>query len=368
MGHMIEDKLKELKAIFAQRLQNARKMRGLSQAQLAERLNGVVTSTAIEKYEKGEMMPRSSATMVALAEALNTRVDDLLRPFNVLVDCSKFEFRKKAKLGKKAIEAIKLTIQLRIDKYLQIERIAGEEQPYDISMFNTHVVNEEDARRLAIDIRKEWELGMGPISQPIQVLESKGVKVIEVNIDADPSLFDGTSNMVEGIPVLVINKASTDEERKRLTLFHEFGHQVMKFNEDISDKMKETLCNVFANEMLLPSETFHALFGSKRQIIANFELADVRREYGISIPAIMMKAKQLGVVNESRYRWFCIQSRKQGPFQAFVNESVAEPMHTTRFERLVYRCLSNETISTSFAANMLNISVGEVISNYGYEM
>ena len=84
------------RAIFAQRLQNARKICGLSQAELVAKMEDLaiklpilfmaVSTTAIEKYEKGIMFPESDKILGTLAEVLNTHVAELLRPFTVQVD------------------------------------------------------------------------------------------------------------------------------------------------------------------------------------------------------------------------------------------------------------------------------------------
>ena len=49
----------------------------------------------------------------------------------------------------------------------------------------------------------QYNAAIGPISNAINLLENNGVKVIEV--EEDPELFDGTSSMVDGIPVVVLN-------------------------------------------------------------------------------------------------------------------------------------------------------------------
>ena len=368
------------RAIFAQRLQNARKICGLSQAELVAKMEDLaiklpilfmaVSTTAIEKYEKGIMFPESDKILGTLAEVLNTHVAELLRPFTIQVDCSKFEFRKKAKLGKKAVEAIKLKIQQRIEKYVEIERIAGMESSFDASVLKDVIVSDADsARAAAMKLRQEWELGIGPIPHPISVLEAHGVKVIEV--EEDPLLFDGTSNMVEGIPVLVLNreevktedgKSIPNEERRRLTLFHELGHQVMHFSEGLSDKEKENLCNVFANEMLIPSTTFRQIFGEKRSSISYWELKDVQGEFGISARALMMKAVQLGVITSSKHKWFCINLNKNASLREALDKPAVQVQHTSRFDRLVYRSLDSELITHSKAAQLLDISMSELKS------
>jgi Zn-dependent peptidase ImmA (M78 family) len=219
-------------------------------------------------------------------------------------------------------------------------------------------------------LRKKWKLGLGPIPQPISVLEAHGVKVIEV--EEDPLLFDGTSNTVEGIPVLVLNKAEVitedgkhlqNEERRRLTLFHELGHQVMHFSEGLSDKEKEDLCNVFANEMLIPSSTFRQIFGEKRASISYWELKDVQREFGISARALMMKAVQLGVISASKHKWFCINLNKNASLREALDKTAVQVQHTSRFDRLVYRSLDSELITHSKAAQLLGISLSKLKNN-----
>lgn len=378
---MEEQKKNELRAIFARRLQNARKICGLSQAELVAKMEELVmklpilykavSTTAIERYEKGIMFPESDLILGTLAEVLNTHVTDLLRPFTVQVDCSKFEFRKKSKLGKKAVEAIKLKIQQRIEKYVEIERIAGVETKFDGDILSRFLVmDDKTAREAAMHLREVWKLGLGPIPQPISVLEAHGIKVIEV--EEDPLLFDGTSNTVEGIPVLVLNKAEkTDgdakylqnEERRRLTLFHELGHQVMSFAPEVTDKEKEELCNVFANEMLIPSCIFRQIFGDKRASISYWELKDVQREFGISVRALMMKATQLGIITQSKHKWFCINLNKNETLRKELDKTAVQVQHTSRFDRLVYRSLDSELITHSKAAQLLDISMSELKRN-----
>ena len=370
--------LNELKQTFARRLRVARLMCGLSQAELVAKMKELaedfpalyksVSTTAVERYENAVMFPENSSILVTLAEALNTNVDNLTRQFTIRID-KDFSFRKKSKLGKKRIDVVKMKVQQGIEKYVEIERITGDEPKFDAFFNNIVVKKAEDARLVANELRKKWNLGDGPISQPIVVLEEHGVKVIEV--EEDPELFDGTSTIVEGLPVVVLNKCESfrpeskhtfSPERRNLTLFHELGHQIMNIPDDVSDKEKENLCNVFANEMLIPSNTFLNIFGNKRQAITIVELKDVQRTFGISARALMMKAYQLGVINKSRYVGFCIKMNDPANerLRKTLDGSSMPAEHTSRYERLVFRALSSETITTSKAAEMLDISVSEL--------
>ena len=370
--------LNELKQTFARRLRVARLMCGLSQAELVAKMKELaedfpalyksVSTTAVERYENAVMFPENSSILVTLAEALNTNVDNLTRQFTIRID-KDFSFRKKSKLGKKRIDVVKMKVQQCIEKYVEIENITGDEPKFDAFFNNIVVKKAEDARLVANELRKKWNLGDGPISQPMVMLEEHGVKVIEV--EEDPELFDGTSTIVEGLPVVVLNKCESfspeskhtfSPERRNLTLFHELGHQIMNIPDDVSDKEKENLCNVFANEMLIPSKTFLNIFGNKRQAITIVELKDVQLNYGISARALMMKAHQLGVINKSRYVGFCIKMNDPSNerLRKTLDGSSMPAEHTSRYERLVFRALSSETITTSKAAEMLDISVDEV--------
>ena len=205
--------LNELKQTFARRLRVARLMCGLSQAELVAKMKELaedfpalyksVSTTAVERYENAVMFPENSSILVTLAEALNTNVDNLTRQFTIRID-KDFSFRKKSKLGKKRIDVVKMKVQQCIEKYVEIENITGDEPKFDAFFNNIVVKKAEDARLVANELRKKWNLGDGPISQPMVMLEEHGVKVIEV--EEDPELFDGTSTIVEGLPVVVLNK------------------------------------------------------------------------------------------------------------------------------------------------------------------
>ena len=64
---------------------------------------------------------------------------------------------------------------------MEIERLMGEEIGCDVSFKDKVVRNRDDARKLAAELREKWSLGLGPIANPINVLEAHGVKVIEVD-------------------------------------------------------------------------------------------------------------------------------------------------------------------------------------------
>lgn len=345
----------DMKDIFPIRLKNARKMRGMSYRKLSECMDGEVSANALAKYERGEIFP-SSKVMIKLSSALNVRIDDFFRPVTVNVDLESIKYRKKASLGKKEIEAINYYATSELEKYIEVERMSGEEGDFSTNYFDVPVKDDNDALSIAARFRQDFHLGSAPIATPIEMLETAGVKIIEVDAC---NRFDGDSFTVDGIFVIVLNK-NFPSERKRLSLFHEVGHKVMKFQEGVDE---ERLCNIFANEVLLPTEVFIGKIGRIRKDISLVELKDLQRQFGISVEAMMVKARQAGVISQNRYVSFYKYKNKSKRFKEEVESSVFEKECCQRYERLVFKLLANEVITESKCASLIGCSIQEVREN-----
>lgn len=337
---------------FAQRLINARKIRCMSQRELCNSVDGKVSPTAIAKYEKGQTMP-SSDVLIVLSKALNMKIDYFFRPFTVDIDPSKFEFRKKSSLGNKRVESIKYLVCSEIEKYLEIEAILGMTSNFSFDYSNTIIEGENEVKLMAIRLRNDLNVGSDAIVSAVDLLESAGVKIIEVDHD---NSFSGTCNEAGGLPVIVVNK-NMSSERKRLTIFHELGHLLMHFADGVD---VEKMCDIFANEVLIPSDRFKTLIGESRHDISLVELQAIQREYGISVDALMKKALLLNIITERRYASYYKKKNALPEFKKNVESSLYPMEYTCRFERLVYRALASEVISFSKAAALLDKSVNEV--------
>lgn len=342
-----------MKQIFAQRLINARKIRCISQRDLSKLVK--LSPTAIAKYEKGLIMP-SSTMLIAFSKALDFKLDYFFRPFTISIDASKFEFRKKSSLRQKQVESIKYLVCSQIEKYIEIENLLNIKSDFVLNYRDYVVESEEDAINLATKFRKDLNIGLGAIVSSVELLESIGIKIIE--IDADDK-FDGTCNNADSIPIIVVNK-NANSERKRLTIFHELGHLILNYSRGVDE---EKMCTIFANEILIPSEQIKAIIGESRHDISLIELQSMQKEYGISVDALMAKAKQLNIITENRYASFHKKKNALPDFKKAVEKSIYPMEHTNRYERLVYRALASDIITTSKAASFLNTSVNEIRNN-----
>lgn len=342
--------------IFSKRLKSAREMKNLSMAALSNLLGGSVSPQAIYKYEAGKMLP-GSALLIDLSKVLEVPVDFFFRPYTVSI--SGIEFRKKSKLGikeRKSIEGIAID---KVERYVEIEDVAGIKAENQLLVIP--VKDEEDVVNAAHDLRDRWGMADGNIVNVIKLLEDHGIIVIEIEASGD---FDGLSGMANEIPVIVLNKEFPCAERKRFTALHELGHLVMRFEEGTDERRIESLCHLFASEMLLPREVFKEKVGDlyHRQISLQ-EFAEIQRRYGISIDALMYKAKEAGMIPESRYRNYCILKNTRQAFREYAMASRTVMEFSDKFSYLVFNALAKDLISVSKAASLLDMPVDKVVSS-----
>lgn len=350
--------------IFAKRLNQARKREKLSMEDLCSKMDCAVTKQAISKYENAQMMP-SSSILIELARVLKVNLDFFFRPFEVNDETFEVSFRKKSKMSARDVESLKIQIQDETERYLETEQILGETRNESLLNFQEEGVlsTPADMVRCAQRVRTEWELGTDNIANVQEMLESHGILVIYTQ---GPEEFFGVSGYINNDrPVIVLNSLQPHIERRRLTALHELCHLLFnkQFDPNLTERQKENLCNSFANELLLPSSVLLSRFRGGG-FIALDELDSLAMIYGISIDAIIYKLKELGIINEQRYRWINIHKNQDPHFKERLERSCYEEKTIDHFVPMVYTALARDLITTSKAASLLNTTVDEVLNNY----
>ena len=335
---------------FGSRLQLARKMAGLSYQGLADKLNGLVTKQALHKYEQGSMHP-DSEKLIALANALDVTVNFFFRSEPVKLEG--IEFRKQVSLPVKEREAIESRITDTMGRYLEAERLLGATKKFVNPVPKEEVTDPEQAEELADLVRRKWKLGVDAIPSVYETLEQQAIKVMEC---AGSVKFDGLHTRVDGHMVIVVNEEK-DVVRKRFTACHELGHALLNIPEDLDHKTKERICHRFAGAFLFPREQFMERVGPKRARFMLDELEDWKRSWGISIKAIILRSRDLGIITDSTYKRMLIAYNKAGYHK---NEPGAYPVEerTVRFEQLVLGGLAKDILSLNQSADLLNMKVG----------
>lgn len=112
--------------------------------------------------------------------------------------------------------------------------------------------------------------------------------------DFGTSRVDGLSQWVGDHPVILFHDAAP-VDRVRFTLAHELGHLVLHADALSTDDV-EAQANAFAGELLLPAEVI-------RPALRNLKigrLLDLKREYGVSMQAIVERAYHLDLLSPAQ--------------------------------------------------------------------
>jgi Zn-dependent peptidase ImmA (M78 family)/DNA-binding XRE family transcriptional regulator len=337
--------------MFGERLNRARAASGLSQDALGKFIG--VSANMIKKYEHNQSMP-SSSVLIKLLKTLDVRSEYFFRPVNV--ELKNVEYRKRSTTPKNLLKRIRADVLDQAERWLQLSNLWPNfpvepfKQPNELPGIISSI---DEADLFSELIREKWDLGMNPIPDLIDLIESKGILVIVTDVEQNAK-FDGLQAEIEGQPVLVIS-ANWAGDRQRFTLAHELGHLLVQGR--LSDGLdEEKVCNRFASAFLLPKKAFIEHFGEKRYNLEARELYLLKHEFGVSMAACLYRAKDLGIINESLYKksWFLFSKkgwRKQEPGSAYPAEK------TFLFEQLIYRGLSDGILSESKAAELMGISL-----------
>ncbi|REE82994.1 Zn-dependent peptidase ImmA (M78 family) [Lutibacter oceani] len=339
--------------IVANRIKNARILKCLSQQNVADELG--ISKQMICKYENGESMPTSSK-LLDLSKLFGLKIDYFFSSFQI--ELGEINFRKKSTFPMKKQDSLKEQIKINLENYLWIEDSLSIDYNFKNIIKNSKINSIEDIENIVLKLRTEWNIGIDPIHNIIQLLEDKEIKVIEL-FDVDEK-FDGMATYVNNkFPVIVVN-GNFPVERKRFTLLHELGHLLLNLPE-CNVKQEENYCNKFAAEFLFPKNIVIKEFGGKREHITLTELISTQKKYGISIPAIVYRLVDAGILSKLRHANFYKKIRFNPSLEREVNHSRFEtPEKSNRYERLVYRALAQENISFSKASSLLNKNIESI--------
>lgn len=348
--------------MFGDRLRLARKRAGLSLRALSSRIDGQVSAQAISRYEANEITP-SSGVLVALAKALDVSLDFLMSEQEVVL--SGIEFRRASGTSAQDRSRVEAEVLGNVERYLAVEDVLGldsaahalAEQP------KQKVETLEEAERLADQLRSTWKLGIDPIPSMTHLLEDKGFKVLRIALPAKVSglTCDVGRRDQSKVTVIVVNSRAT-VERWRFTLAHELAHHVIGA---CSENLKlEKAVDRFAASFLMPRQHVLLEMGKARTSLAYEELIALKRFYGVSAASFLYRLGTIGIIDEGvvayAFQTYARAWRTAEPRPLATDGEVGRQEVPERFERLVYRAVSEGLISLPKAALLLSRPVPEV--------
>ena len=347
---------------LGQRIKVSRQALGLSLRDLESKIDNRVSAQAISKYEREESMP-SSGVLIALAGVLGVSEDYLVSDTDIVLES--VDFRKKCFTGAREKNQVEAKVLDFLERYLTVEDILG------LSTVNWDMPREApwpilndlaEVEQAALGLRLYWKVGENPIPNLVELLEDRGIKILSIplsdNIDGLAARVGRNSKKATS-SVIVVNRNQWGE-RQRFTIAHELGHMALEVGSRIDE---EKAAHRFASAFLMPAETLRAEIGKFRKSMGWSELFELKRLFGVSVQALTYRCKEIGIFNKSLFQYLFKEFNRRG-WRTFPYEepySIEKGEEPTRFRRLCYRALAENLISEAKAAELLGLSVHELV-------
>lgn len=303
----------------ARRLVIARWQKGWTKKALADEVG--ITPQAIALFESGKSKPTvQTASVIAVALGFDRR-------FFYVQEIETAEMHAVSFRSRRSMPA---TVR---DKTLSSGEIgAGIVSPYirdrfslpSLALRDLSGTEPEDA---ATSLRKEWQLGFGPIMNVVHLLEAKGVELYWFNERNE--MVDAISFWWNGRPYALVSMRERPGERVRFDLAHELGHLVLhRWVNDLTAREVEIAANRFASAFLLPA----AQFKSECPVYPTIsELLLLKPRWRVSVSAMVYRSHDVGLLTQRQYE------RAYREISARWKSKKNEPNPLTREESLVHR-------------------------------
>lgn len=346
----------------------ARKRRGLTKRALAQEVG--VTDRSITAYESGQTLPENQ-TVEKIALALRFPIEFFFADDveELPVEVASFRALTKMTAAQRDIALSAGAVALLLNQWIEKKfDLPSPDFPEDYRVFangkpktDTHMQSSEgdsypnlgrenDPEAAAEMLRRYWELGELPIKNMIALLESKGVRVFSLSVDARE--VDAFSMWYGDCPFVFLNTKKT-AERCRFDAAHELGHLVMHRHGAPQGQEAEKEANAFASAFLMP----------RRSILANApktatlkSLISHKKYWNVSAAALNYRLHSLSLTTDWTYRTLCIDLAKLGR----GHEPEPSPFETSQVLKKVFASLREDGISKYDVAKELLIQPEEI--------
>ncbi|WP_417277096.1 helix-turn-helix domain-containing protein [Castellaniella sp.] len=350
------------------RLTLARKRRGMKKRELAEQIG--LTEKSVSNYEAGLQEPEIT-TLGRLSKALRFPEafffgDDLEVPSP---DVASFRSLSKmtapqrdSALGAGAValllnDWIESRFQLPDPDVPDLGREGGaaqgskSDQDSQESEEYPSRVSAQDPESAAEMLRAHWGIGEQPVKNMIALLESKGVRVYSLAIDAKE--VDAFSMWKGGRPFVFLNTFKS-AEHCRFDAAHELGHLVMHQHAQPQGPDLEREANAFASAFLMPKAS---VLANAPRAAALPSLIRHKKYWLVSTAALNYRLHALGLTTDWTYRTLCIQIAQAG-YRTHEPESINHEKSLVLGK--VFMALRDDGMSKADVARQLAIQPEEI--------
>lgn len=277
------------------RLVLARRLAGVQRTRIAAAVG--VTPAAVTQFEKGLSRP-TLPVLEGMSDALGVP-PEFFRSGNPVPGLSPGgahfrSLRATTSLEREAALAfaeVALVVFSALERFVELPEVSLPELevPADLET--------DDAVSLARASRKLMGLEGGPVPNMVRLLEAHGAVVIEMHEGSHR--VDAFSHQGQLRPVVVLSSLKGDRARRRFDAAHELGHLVMHHDIEPGSRLAEEQAHAFAAEFLAPGDELGPQLPTKLDWLALHEL---KRRWGISLKALVVRSFKLGRFGETTYQ------------------------------------------------------------------
>jgi Zn-dependent peptidase ImmA (M78 family)/transcriptional regulator with XRE-family HTH domain len=295
-----------------ERLIQARESWGISATSLAELVG--VSAQSISHYEQNTHSP-GHEVMESLASQLKFPRAFFLRPVRVGDDAPIFWRSKSAALksARRRARVRMLWLQEIVEFVSQFFNFPDVRLP-DFGIPDFKKLTDQDVEKFSNACRIEWGMGNGPVVNVCTLLESKGVFVSRMRMDADG--LDAFAHWPHGQnPFVVLGRDKENAPRSRFDAAHELAHLVLhrcvdqkRINTPADLKLLESQAHRFASGFMMPAQGF------TQEVWAPTldSLLNLKERWGCSLAAMIKACKYNGLVDDEQEKRLWINYNRRG--------------------------------------------------------
>ncbi|RUS55086.1 hypothetical protein QI30_08970 [Kurthia sp. 3B1D] len=301
---------KDLKFQFqGSKLKEARESRGLTIRELTTEL-GLNNHQTLSKYENNKAIPPSNV-LFNLVRILKIPINYFYSEKPVIDAEIPVFFRSKANttVKLKKIHQVRIGWVEEIFNYLNTIIEFPESKLPRIEKKKSTIFTPtdfEEIEKLALDLRVDWGLTNGPITNLTRLFEQKGIIVSMDN--SNDGLIDACSSWDDNRLFIMIGSALSSPSRIKFTLAHELGHYLLHYHLSKEDFNKKDIykrieieANYFASAFLLPAPAF-----SEELISHTLDYYKIlKKRWHVSIQSMVYRSKELNLITDyqASYLW-----------------------------------------------------------------
>lgn len=329
-----------------------------------------ISERSISAYEKGDQQPESHS-LTKIANALSFPETFFLDadPEELTPDVASFRSMTKMSARQRDIALGAGSIALMLNEWIEAKfNLPSHELPdFGREAIRLTQLSQDPSRQEGIpfptqssanepesaaeSLRSQWGLGELPAKNMIALLESKGIRVYSLAIDAKE--VDAFSMWYGGKPFIFLNTYKT-AEHCRFDAAHELGHLVLHRHGQSHGPELEREANAFASAFLMPRKS---VLSNAPKAVTLPALVRHKKYWNVSVAALNYRMHSLGMTSDWTYRTLCIQLGENGYRKEEPESSAHEK--SIILEK-VFSALREDGISKQTVASELHISTEEI--------